>query len=278
MSANREVFESAAYSGKLWSLAELQRFYMASYGVALSMLQRGMGFVAGIQFVNGDPSPEDAAILTKEITESKSAIDELPLSAVLKAQYVRLEKRAIGGADANELMVMLREFYNNLLHEVAGHWFLVIRVERREMFEQRLPPFGERVADRFPEAIQDIAAACRCYALDEWTACVFHCMRVLEHGLGAMGREVELDPDAMKLENWKNVIDQIERAIRSMEALPKSTQKSERLRVLSAAAADFRYFKDAWRNHVSHSRVTYDERETHKVLGHVQTFMEQLAA
>jgi len=236
-----------------------------------------MAFVAGIQFANGEDSPEDAKIISKEIIEAKPAILELPLSTVLKGQFQRLEKRATEGADANELMVMLREFFNNLLHEMAGPWFLVIPTERRELYQQTSPPFGPAVAAAFPEASLDTAAACRCFALDEWTACIFHCMRVLEHGLRAMGRDVGLDPETMKLDNWKNVIDQIEKVIREMEALPKSPEKAARLRMLSTSAADFRYFKDAWRNHVAHAIISYDEREAHKVLGHVQTFMDQMA-
>src|SRR5207302_260994 len=122
----------------------------------------------------------------------------------------------------------------------------------------------------FPEAVQDIAAASRCLALDEGTACVFHAMRVLEHGLRVMAMNVGLPPDAMTHENWKVVIDQIEKKVREIEGLPKSPGKAEKLRVVSEACSQFRYFKDAWRNHVSHSRATYDVREADSVFNHVR--------
>jgi len=95
-------------------------------------------------------------------------------------------------------------------------------------------------------------------ALGEWTACVFHSMRVLEHGLRELASRVELSADAMAQENWKNVIDQIEAKIRAMEALPKSAEKSASLKVYSQAALQFRYFKDAWRNYISHTSEPSD--------------------
>jgi hypothetical protein len=43
------------------------------------------------------------------------------------------------------------------------------------------------------------------------------------------------------------------------------------------AAAEFRYFKDAWRNHVMHDRNdSYDEPEALRVLEHVTRFMTLL--
>ena len=62
-----------------------------------------------------------------------------------------------------------------------------------------------------------------------------------------------------------------------MEKEPKSTEKSAKLKFYSSAAIQFRYFKDAWRNHVSHGRDTYDEREAYSIWNHVKEFMQTLA-
>ena len=138
-------------------------------------------------------------------------------------------------------------------------------------------PFGDKVAVAFEEATIDIQAASRCLALDEGTACVFHSMRVLEHGLRWLADAVGLPKEQVAHENWKNVIDQIERRIRSVETAPKSSDKLERLRVYSGAAVQFRYFKDAWRNHVSHARAHYDSRKAAAIWNHVKEFMQHLA-
>lgn len=54
---------------------------------------------------------------------------------------------------------------------------------------------------------------------------LFHLMRVLEHGLHHLAAEVEVSVSP-EFENWKDIIDQIEKRIRGMEQLTKSPEKS----------------------------------------------------
>jgi hypothetical protein len=102
-------------------------------------------------------------------------------------------------------------------------------------------------------------------------------MRILEHGLRDLAaRLLPPSSSSVELENWKTVIDRIERAIRDMEALPRGAEKTSDLQHYSEVAAQFRYFKDAWRNHVSHAGGTYDEASAISVLEHVRAFMRHL--
>jgi hypothetical protein len=172
---------------------------------------------------------------------------------------------------------MIRELINNIIIELSSPWFLMIPANQRWQYEQTQPVFGSAVAQVFSEASADIEAAGRCFALDEWTACVFHLMRSLEHALRKMAATVGLPPDAMAYENWRSIIDQIESKIRELEKTRKSAEKVETLRLFSDAAVQFRYFKDAWRNHVSHSRVSYDQHTAPPIWLHVKLFMEQIA-
>jgi hypothetical protein len=85
-------------------------------------------------------------------------------------------------------------------------------------------------------------------------------------------------PTPIELENWNTIIEKIESTIRDREKqLPKGMQKSEEMQFYSEAAKEFRYFKDAWRNHVSHSREKYGDAEAYRVLIHVRDFMQHLA-
>lgn len=160
--------------------------------------------------------------------------------------------------------------------ELTSSLFFAIDPDQKHYIEDS-DLFGNAVAKRFPAATKDTSAAGRCLALDEWTACVFHLMRVLEIGLHDLAKQVGLPESAMELENWKTVIDQIEKQIWNLAQTPKSTTKSETLQFYSEAASGFRYFKDAWRNHVSHSRASYDEREALIIFNSVQAFMQVLA-
>lgn len=133
----------------------------------------------------------------------------------------------------------------------------------------------EQVIKRFPEATDDMRAGTDLWALGHYTASVFHMMRVLENGLAALATDLGI---SYTTQNWQNVIDQIESAIRqSQKTLPKGEVRNARLQFLSEAAKEFIYFKDGWRNYVSHNKGAYTETQARSVLEHVRQFMTALA-
>ncbi len=262
----------------LWSLWDImQRFRAASFGALMASLGRTTAAInTANAFGVGDKVEADRKFIRETLEESAPSLSEFPLSPVLRSQFDRLV-RAVDHSSGAELSILVQELGNNLMVELSSAWFLMISADRREYYEQRQPPFGEAVADAFLGASSDIAAASRCFALDEWTACVFYLMRILEHGLRKLAEIVQLPPEAAQHENWKNIIDQIEKKIREMESLPKSQEKVAKVQRLSEAAAQFRWFKDAWRNHVAHAHATYDNHTGPLVWTHVRSFMQQLA-
>jgi len=170
------------------------------------------------------------------------------------------------------------DLQNLMMNEMKTHLFLWVKSEKAKYYEQE-ELFGKAVADKFSSTEQDIRSAGNCYASDNNTACVFHCMRVLEKGLHAFADHLGVPfTIPIELQNWQNIIEPIEKEISQREkTLPRGTAKSEELKFLSGAAAQFRYFKEAWRNHVAHSRVTYDDIEALRIMSHVHQFMEELA-
>jgi hypothetical protein len=134
----------------------------------------------------------------------------------------------------------------------------------------------EAARQSFPSAEDDIRASVDLWAMYHSTAAVFHLMRVLEHGLRALAADLGKTFD---IQNWQNILDEIEAEIRAQgKSLPRGMPKTERLRFLSEAAKEFSFFKDGWRNYVSHSRANYDEHQARSVMDHVRTFMNGLAA
>ena len=128
----------------------------------------------------------------------------------------------------------------------------------------------------FPSSSPDIRAAVDLWALHHSTASVFHLMRVLEHGIRALALDVGKNFD---IQNWQNILNEIESEIRAQsQALPRGEAKLKRLRFLSEAAKEFHFFKDGWRNYVSHSRANYDQHQARSVMDHVRSFMNGLAS
>ncbi len=152
--------------------------------------------------------------------------------------------------------------------------------------EQTSPPdiemlFGQGVHDNFPSARQDVNEAGNCYATGRDTACVFHCMRSLEHALRALAKKLRVKlPKNLRVDlaEWAGLIQSIESEISKIEQAKRTARRDKALEFYHSAAAQFRHFKNAWRNHVMHSRASYDHDDAERVMRHVREFMQHLAA
>jgi hypothetical protein len=100
-------------------------------------------------------------------------------------------------------------------------------------------------------------------------------MQALESGLRSLAADVGLTFD---VQQWNAIIEQIESKITDLrKTLPAGAGKNDRTQFLSEAAKEFFYFKDGWRNYVSHGRAAYDEYQALSVLEHTRSFMNHLA-
>lgn len=165
--------------------------------------------------------------------------------------------------------------------ELGNRLFLFIPPERARYHwagvgDPAKVPFNTSYLTKFPDALADMRAACNCYSVGEFTASVFHLMRMAELALRELATELNITNT--DLEQWKNIIDQIESEIRKLEQQPKTQQRNERLATYSKAAAQFWYFKNAWRNHVSHARASYDETQVLEILRAVESLMDHLSS
>jgi hypothetical protein len=103
-------------------------------------------------------------------------------------------------------------------------------------------------------------------------------MGVLQSGLYAMAMDLKVPfKHSIELADWNGVISGVEAKIEPLRHMPKSDKQDEMLSFFSTCAAQFRYFKDAWRNHVAHMRKDYGAGEAWQTLGHVRDFMELLS-
>lgn len=168
-----------------------------------------------------------------------------------------------------------------LFQELSEQVVVVIDPDRSKFMRLRdefaaEPPFGKNVADKFRSAETDIIEACWCFATHRETACVFHSMRIAEKGLGALASALTVP---FAFENWQNLIERIEKAIRDTDqTMPKGQLKADLLNVYTQAASQFFYWKTAWRNHVMHGKAIYDAEQAQTIFFHVRDFMRYLAA
>lgn len=125
-------------------------------------------------------------------------------------------------------------------------------------------PIPVQLHQAFPAAISDLQAARNCFATDNHTACVFHLMRAVEHGLRALALAAGVGSTKIPLEfqMWQQLITQIESQIKNAH-IEKWTQpsKGNALAFFGAVIADFYAFKDDIRNVLMHTRTIEDYSE-----------------
>ncbi len=271
---------------RVWSLYDMLRFHAAQFFEAFNNFmvaeQKVRVLAAGAEFPGDDEGwPGAERGIQKALAKLKERIieAEIPISPNFKGQFRAAERLSLDGSEVSNgyAIAILSQVRHGLLAELTTHRFYSLTSAHADKMSSGAL-FGEAVDDRFPDVADDIAAAGRCLALDQWTACVFHLMRVLEHGLhrfaGHLGVTMKHD---LEVENWGEILNAIQGAIRRLEETAKSKERNEQLQRYSEAASQFRHFKHAWRTYVIHTREPYDSARAERAWGAVRDFMQSLA-
>jgi hypothetical protein len=133
---------------------------------------------------------------------------------------------------------------------------------------------------KFPSAVEDIREAGNCIAVDCGTAAVFHLMRAVEWGIRALSVELKvLDVPRknatipIEFAEWDKNLDQLYPAVeKKVNALGPGPAKQETQEFYFPLLFDIKGFKDAFRNHVMHTRKTYSQKAADDVMDYVRRF------
>lgn len=173
----------------------------------------------------------------------------------------------------------LKEVQRAVISDLRDSKFIYVPQSKHEFCDSPAL-FGELVDKIFPQAHDDITETGNCYAVGSHTACVFHLMRVVEHGLRALAKNLKIKLPKKRhidLEEWGGLIDAIEKKIGEIQLRRRTHKREADLQFYHGAAAQFRRFKNAWRNHVMHTNASYDKHDANRVMEHVREFMQHLA-
>jgi hypothetical protein len=189
---------------------------------------------------------------------------------------------------SSEVEGHLRTAFNTILSDLNKRRFLRVETDRSGCVDQPLL-FGEVVAEAFPAARFDIIESGNCLAAECNTAAVFHMMRVVEWGLrdfcAQLGfRQVAIDRKRGKFApveyaQWEKIIGQLHEKIDALvDKIKNKRKKQEAQEFYYPALQDIRAIKDAWRNHVMHTRREYTREDADAIGEHVKQLMSALAA
>lgn len=169
----------------------------------------------------------------------------------------------------------LKELILRVKHEMTLNLYLVIpRGKAKYYLNHNL--FGNDVASKFSDVNDDVERAGKCLATGNYTATVFHLMRVMEKGVQYLGTEMGVALTNEK--DWQVILNEINKAIKALSNPPtKMTPAMKEKRDAYAAASErLQNVKDAWRNRVMHPKDSYDGEEAEEIFTATQKFMQHL--
>jgi len=178
---------------------------------------------------------------------------------------------------ASSLAMQLDDLHRALTVDWSAVRFALVPRDSASYFEQP-KLFGSAVYDAFPSARADIQEAGNTFATGAHTASVFHLMRAVEIAIRVLARDRRVPlPDEYNLKGWGELIDSIARRVDDINGWLRNPTRVKALSFYQGAVIEARAFKDAWRDHVMHSRRSYDALEAQGAMNHVQAFMQRLA-
>lgn len=202
------------------------------------------------------------------------------------AALVKIQKRpeAITGIEIATILLSLQDDLNIAMFD---HVYVQIENRVRLYLEPQLL-FGEAVINAFPKAAPDIQDAGLSIAVDLGSAAVFHLMHVVEWGLRGLAAHLGLSKVVINgktkktvpvaYSEWEKIIAQMNEKIEEkINKMARGEKKQKAQEFYYPAMAEFRGFKDAWRNHIMHTRGVYTREDAIAVWSHVERFMKGLA-
>lgn len=178
----------------------------------------------------------------------------------------------------------------SVLFEGAKRRYLQV-VPDRAKYVDNPALFGDAVKTKFPSAREDIQEAGNCLAAECSTAAVFHLMRAVEWGLRSLCAHLgfrrvrtvhkktgRVSYISLQWCDWETILNQARsRVTQRASKLKRGNRKQLYQEFYHPALQDIEGIKDAWRNHVMHTRRAYTPLEAEAIKDRVQRLMEHLA-
>jgi hypothetical protein len=267
---------------RLWSLWEMLRFYAERFHAATNMLTGLREFVAQI------PTEDDGAVLGDQLRglndvkgkfqDLLSLMREMNLEvSVQNIEYLsnRINNNPVIDGDFRAALGLSFRLLND---ELRTHVFLHIDRRNKELFEQAVPPFGDRVQTTFPSAIYEIEEAAKCLALERSTGSAVHSIRCLEAGIRALSRCLAIpDPTKASDRNWGALLRTLKAEI-DRRWPGSSTRMSGDGEFFDNAYAGLAAMQNPWRNATMHLDQKYTPDEARHVYETVKGFMQKIAS
>ena len=269
---------------RIWSLWDIMNLF------SVLQLSSHLQMLVAAQILNAGRGPltdeqyEATVKLAKNAKEFLESIRFHDAAAKTEVSLLQLERtQRMTGV---ELSVEFRNIWESVFLNMDKHKFLQVSPDRLGYVDHPCL-LGAKVRAAFPSASFDIREAGNCMASECNTAAVFHLMRAVEWCL----RAVCVSLGFKKLKNkfkssgrityipieyseWDKILDHCQEEVdRRLGKLKRGLHKQQLQQFYYPMLQDIRGIRDAWRNHVMHTRSEYSREDVDSILSHVKRLM-----
>lgn len=208
---------------------------------------------------------------------------------ILLAEQHLSEKPMTGSLTVDAVSTELRVVRESVWFDLYSHKFLMVHPRFEDMVDQNAL-MGEAVGNAFPSAAPDIREAGNCLAADCATASVFHIMRAVEWGLRALCASFGLKKaksvkksglkkyTPISHVDWETMLNQLQPLVDAKaNKIKRGSEKQSFQEYYYPILQDIRAIRDAWRNHVMHTRADYNVDDAYAIFGHVKRLLIRLS-
>jgi hypothetical protein len=254
----------------------------AQLGIAPTNALAAFGGLGGIGS-SLSPPPPLPDVLTLDLVERIPKLLELIKSICSDIDLIDVGKdidRAInhingGYPRRDEARFHIKHITDRITDDMQSQYFLHVKSDKVRYYRDS-SIFGENVARKFPKAAEDIESSGKCFALGQYTATVFHLMRVMEHCVQRFGKKLKA-PINIETETWYQIMDHVHKAVNALPSGKKATARQNKMKEEYAMAAGrLDHVRIVWRNPVMHPKETYDENQSSEVLEGVGKFLQSI--
>jgi hypothetical protein len=257
----------------LWDMLKAYAYVYAKWAGQLADLEATL---SNRRARDGDTAPAggdelDVAHMHGWLEELRKRAADVELRSAI-AQIVRMRQNFKPETHLLDAHVMVAELRRRISDDLADRRFYFVAPDRVEYYSDSAMLWYQAWM-KFPSTQFDAEEASKCLALGRHTACVMHLMRVLEVGLRTMAKSL-----GRSGREWGKLLEEIEDELeqrREAKVMPAGWREDRGF--YAEGALQFRHFKDAWRNDVTHGRRRFGAEEASEVYGAVRSFMHHLA-
>jgi hypothetical protein len=268
---------------KLWSLLDMLRInakhyvqignFLRAVSDNLSARAKFDGMIRDADRMSLDeelPSPEINFLLERiqQLSTHLEAL-ELVISLQILAEIHKNLSEPLVEWTWRKAQIEFEYLSRTIQHELNNRLCFYIPSHRAPFYKSNL--LTQDAQKKLPSSVKDdMEKAGDCFATENFTACVFHLMRVMETGVQKLGDSLGVPLTNEK--EWQKIINNIRHEINIK--YPKNHQNRI---TWDNLLVKLETVKDAWRNPTMHPKATYEESAAWDIIISVRIFINELA-